>query len=165
VADGFAASPFPASGPPTISLVITRRARRETFQAAVSTVPDPRLRSVERVLAGMQAGACGLALTMSVISWLWLTARGSIAGQSSALANQASGGSGGLVAHNPLQPLLGVSGATLTLIMLLISLLLAPVVNPFYAAPTERRGLHAATSGVFSVLAVTTVAVIASAAR
>ena len=114
------------------------------------------------MLAGLQAAACVLALTMSVVSWLWLAGRGSLVGQGSALTNQTSGG---LVTHSPLQPLLTVSGTALTLVMLLICLLLAPVVNPFYSAPTERRGLHAATSGVFTVLVVTTVAVIASAAR
>jgi hypothetical protein len=166
VADGFAAAPFPASpasGPPTFSLVLSRRARREAAAGAAATAtPDPRLRSVEQVLAGLQAAACALALTMSAVSWLWLAGRGSLVGQGSALTNQTSGG---LVTHSPLHPLLTVSGTALTLIMLLISLLLAPVVNPFYSAPTERRGLHAATSGVFTVLVVTTVAVIANAAR
>jgi hypothetical protein len=164
VADGFVAGPYRASGPPTtIALVISRRARREAVTAAaLSATTNPRLRSVERLLAGMQAAACALALTMSVVSWMWLAARGSVAGQGSALTNQASGG---LVVAGPFQPLLAVSGTALTLIMLLISLLLAPVVNPFYAAPADRRWLHAATSSVFAVLAVTTVAVIARAAR
>jgi hypothetical protein len=163
VAEGFAASPLPAAGPPTISLVISRRARREAAAtAATAAVTDPRLRSVEQLLAGMQAASCGLALTMSVVSWLWLATRGAIAGQRSALTNQASGG---LVTRGPLQPLLTLSGTTLTLVMLSICLLLAPVVNPFYAPPSTRRLLHTATSGVFAVLVVTTVAVIANAAR
>jgi hypothetical protein len=110
----------------------------------------------------MQAAGCGVALTMSLASWLWLAAHRSLAGQASTLANQASGG---LATPVPLQPLVAVSGPSLMLVMLLASLLLALVVNPFFAAPVARRGLHAATSGAFAVLAVSTVAVIASAAR
>jgi hypothetical protein len=103
-----------------------------------------------------------LALGLSGASWLWLAHQGPAPGQGGTVATEAS--SEGLV-EQTLQPLIGLSGVTLALVMLLASLLMAPVVNPFYVAPNERRWLHVLTTAVFAVLAMTTVAVIANAAR
>jgi len=154
--------PSTVAAPTTLSLVISRRARREAVEAAVAgATVDPRVQRIEQVLTGFQLSACALVLGLSGAGWLWLSHQSRAPGQGGAVATEAS--SDGLV--ETLQPLIGLSGATLALVMLMASLLMAPVVNPFYVAPNERRWLHALTTSVFVLLAVTTVAVIANAAR
>jgi hypothetical protein len=159
--------------------VISRRARREAAEraAAAQLRPDPRIETIERVFAGLQGAGNVFVLALSAVGWLWLaaqrTAVTAAAGRTAGRATgQASSGTGAMADTLPhggtlghlMQPLATTSGATLVLIMLSTCLLLAPVVNPFYAPP-ERRLLHASTTALFGVLAVTTVAVIAGAAR
>jgi hypothetical protein len=148
--------------PPTLSLVLSRRARRE---AAAAAVRDPRLDVIERVLTGFQIAGNALALVLSAVGWGWLAvhASGTAAQAPGALTNDAAGAatSGPALLH----PLAALSGTTLVLIMLPTCLLMAPSVNPFYAPPPERRLLHTGHTVAFAVLAVSTVAVIAGAAR
>jgi hypothetical protein len=162
-----------STAPPTIALVISRKARKEAAaSAAAESRVDSRLETIERVLAGLQIGGNAFVLALSATGWLWLAAQHSAhaspapaqkAGTSGVVADNAPGG---IVTGSPLlHPLVTASGATLVLVMLATCLLLAPVVNPFYAPPREHRLLHASTTVLFGVLAMTTVAVIASAAR
>jgi hypothetical protein len=145
--------------------VISRRARREAAARAAATDErvDPRIETIERVLAGLQSVGNVFVFALSAAGWLWLAA------QHRGLAPTTGGRTGsetgsvadsvprtGLVDHL-LQPLAGTSGATLVVIMLATCLLLAPVVNPFYTPP-DRRLLHTATTASFGILAVATVA-------
>jgi hypothetical protein len=119
------------------------------------------------VFTGFQlAGNLG-ALALSAVAWVWLAAHRSdpASGQAPDTLAGAATDVGGFAGHSLLQPLTSISGAALVLLMLPTCLLMAPSVNPFYAAPSERRLLHAGRTAVFVVLAVSTVAVIAGAAR
>jgi hypothetical protein len=155
--------------------VISRRARREAAAeaAAAARPPDPRLQVIEHVFTGLHVAGNVAVLLLSALGWLWLAVHrpaASGAGQvASGAADVSTAGQGvpasGLGAVPILQPLATASGATLVLVMLATCLLMAPVVNPFYAPPNERRLLHTMTTLLFGILAVTTVAVIAGAAR
>lgn len=171
---GSPSAPGSSPAPPTtLSLVISRRARREAAGAAAAAArpPDPRLEVIEHVFTGLHVAGNVFVLALSAVGWLWLAvhrAAASVAGgQVAAGAADAAQHlpASGLSANPLLQPLATASGATLVLIMLATCLLMAPVVNPFYAPPDERRLLHTTTTLLFGVLAVTTVAVIAGAAR
>jgi hypothetical protein len=145
--------------------VISRKTRREAVEAARAAArpPDPRLEMVEKVMSGVQAAGNVLVAGLCAVAWLWLGSRRTpAAGSTGAIAEvpQAS-----MTGSPFLNPLAAASGTTLTLIMLSACLLLAPVVNPFYAPPAERRHLHLTTTALFGLLVVTTVAVIAGAAR
>lgn len=159
--------------PPTIALVISRRARREAAAgAAAESRTDPRLEVIERVLASLQVAGNAFVLALSAAGWLWLVAQRSVHASSAPAREPGTAGvvvddlpDGVLTNSALLHPLVVTSGTTLVLVMLVTCLLLAPVVNPFYAPPREHRLLHASTTVLFGVLAMTTVAVIASAAR
>jgi hypothetical protein len=139
-----------------LSLVISRKARREAAAVAeAASRPDPRIEVIEHALTGLHVAGNVYVLVLSVIGWLWLAVQ-----QPATTAASPASATGG-----PLQPLVNASGATLVLLMLATCLLMAPVVNPFYAPPDERRLLHTMTTIFFGILAVSTVAVIAGAAR
>jgi hypothetical protein len=151
------------SSPPTIALVLSRRARRDAARTAQDSArPDPRLELIERVLAGAQLTGCVIAGLLSVIGWMWLAGRGSA--PQGALTGDSSSAAA-VTGTGLLQPVASMSASSLILLLLPVCVLLAPVVNPFYAAPAERRRLHTATSVAFAALAITTVAVIAAAAN
>jgi hypothetical protein len=163
----------PPAPPTTLSLVISRRARREAAARAAQAqqAVDPRIETIEKVLAGLQAAGNVFVLALSAVGWLWLAAQRE--GRAQAAVGRATGGTdqladstpaGTFLGHLMPQSLVTASGATLVVIMLATCLLLAPVVNPFYAPP-ERRALHTATTALFGLLALTTVAVIAGAAN
>ena len=110
-------------------------------------------------------------LALSVVGWLWLLAQragraqasgGRVTGATGPVADSAP--TGGILAHLMPQSMVAASGATLVVIMLATCLMLAPVVNPFYTPP-ERRILHTATTALFGLLALTTIAVISGAAN
>lgn len=150
--------------PPTIALVISRKTRREATEAALaaSRPPDPRLETIERAMVGVQAAGNVLVAGLCALAWVWLgSQRAPVGNSSGAIADATTARSGGGL----FGPLAAASGTTLSLMLLSACLFLAPVVNPFYAPPADRRGLHLATTVMFGVLVVTTVAVIAGAAR
>src|SRR5690606_10188687 len=63
-------------GPATLSLVLSRRARREAAaRAAAAATTDPRVDLIERILTGFRLAGDVAALTLSVIGWTWLTGR------------------------------------------------------------------------------------------
>jgi uncharacterized membrane protein YidH (DUF202 family) len=149
----------PPTGPTTLSLVLSRRARREALAAASAAGRgrDPRLLAVERTLLALEVTADVAAAGLCAVSWLWLFAHAP-----SGPGRVAQGSAVGLGAVTWLQPVVGATGGTLALLLLLGCLLMAPVVNPFYTAPADRRGLYLATTATFGVLAVTTVVMLTS---
>lgn len=158
--------------PTTLSLVISRKARREAAALAEAAArPDPRIEVIEHVLTGLHVAGNVFVFSLSVIGWLWLAVQQPTTADTAARAGTATGSvaqttaPSGLASHAVLQPLVNASGATLVLVMLATCLLMAPVVNPFYAPPDERRLLHTTTTVLFGLLALSTVAVIAGAAR
>jgi hypothetical protein len=142
--------------------MLSRRARRE---AAAAATPDPRLDVIERVLTGFQVAGIVLALGLSVLSWGWLAARGSGGSLGTPGSTRDLAGAGSPVTGGLLGPLAELSGTALVLLMLPACLLMASAVNPFYAPPPGRRVLHTGRTLVFVILALSTVAVIAGAAR
>ena len=171
-APGPAEAPVPA--PPTLSLMLSRRARRQAAEAAAAaSLRDPRLDVIERVLTGLRLAGDAAALALSAVAWVWVAghrAAGPLTGDATADATGAglAGGPGAAAGGgaNPLlHPLAGVSGTSLLLVMLLACLMMAPSVNPFYAAPPEGRLLQLSRTAAFAVLAISTVAVVTNAAR
>lgn len=117
---------------------------------------------IERVLTGVQIGANVAVAGLCLIAWLWLGALRARSAGTGTIADVPDAPTSG----NPLlHPLAAASGTTLVLMLLSACLFLAPVVNPFYAPPAQRRALHTTTTVLFGVLVATTVAVIAGAAR
>jgi len=170
---GPAWAPVPGRGtttgqPPTLSLVLSRRARREAAAtAAASAVPDRRLEVIEQVFTGFQVAGNVLALALSAVAWLWVATHHPVAPTAQdpgALAGDTGAATTGLAGSALLHPFAAISGTALVLIMLPACLLMAPSVNPFYAPPAERRRLHTSRTAVFALLAMSTVAVIAGAA-
>jgi hypothetical protein len=158
---------LPISSPPTLSLVLSRRARREAARAsAAARTTDRRLNAVERLLTGLQIGWDAAALALCLAAWVWIAAhRASTPGRDASRALAGDTSTGALTASPLLHPVTTVTGTAMVLVMLASCLLMAQTVNPFYAPPAAGRRLHVATTAVFAVLAVTTVAVIAGAAR
>jgi hypothetical protein len=146
--------------------VLGRRARREAgAAAAAAAVRDPRRELLERILTWFQLAGNVLALLLSVVAWAWVAMHRSgatPARASGALTDDVTAvpGLGGL-----LHPLTSLPGAALVLVTLPACLLMAPSVNPFYAPLPERRALAGGRTAVFAVLAVSTIALIAVAAR
>jgi hypothetical protein len=151
-----------STAPATIALVLSRRTRH---QAAAAAVRDPRLDTVERILAAFRIAADVLVLVLSAVAWVWIAAHRSAAG---------SAGAAGVPTDRPiaapglaavLRPLSGLSGTGLVLVALPTCLLMAASVNPFYSPPADHRARHTTRTAVFGVLVVSTVALFAAAAR
>ena len=161
------ASGRPGQAPPTLSLVLSRKARRRAAEAAAAAaVTDPRLDVIERVLTGLRLAGDVAALALSVVSWVWISGHGASGAVPPPDVLTGDAGTPARAAASPLlHPLAGISGTSLVLVMLLACLMMAPSVNPFYAAPPEGRLLQISRTAAFAVLAVSTVAVVTGAAR
>jgi hypothetical protein len=139
-----------------------RRARRE---AELVEAAAARRRRLDRAAITLELAGDAAALALSAVAWVWWAAhRGPVRIGTGTLANETAAVArpGG---PSWAQSVITVSGATMALIMLSACLLMAQAVNPFYAPPPQRRRLHAGTSTVFAVVALSTVAVTAGAAR
>jgi hypothetical protein len=147
--------------------VLSRKARREAAAlAAAASTTDPRVDLIENVLTGFRVAGDLTALALSTGAWIWLAEHrsGVAVTRSPDATAQEAATMGGPLLQPLLQPLVSMSGTLLVLLMLMTCLLMAPTVNPFYAAPPERRVLQYTRTVTFAVLALSTVAVIAGAA-
>lgn len=163
--------PRPPGGPQspaTLSLVLSRKARREAVAlAAAASTTDPRVDVIESLLTAFRVAGDLAALALSTAAWIWLAGHRSAVSQARAADGSAGDGAvtvGGPLLQPLLHPLVGISGTALVLLMLMACLFMAPSVNPFYAAPPEHRVLQISRTATFAVLALSTVAVVAGAA-